>query len=57
MIASDCRYGEPLPPPRAVPEVVPAEGDARHGAGTLGAGYCFMDSPGDDLESISLDGL
>ena len=31
--------------------------DARHGAGTLGAGYCFMDSPGDDLESISLDGL
>ena len=39
-------YAEPLPPPAA---------DADSGGGTAlrGAGYCFMDSPGNDLESIA----
>ena len=50
-------YSELLPPPKgAVGGVAEGEGgggDRRHGVGTIGPGFCFMDSPGNDLESIA----
>ena len=46
-------YAQPLPPPVAVADVDVA-GALEVGVGyARGAGYCFMDSPGNDLESIA----
>ena len=56
-------YAEPLPPPRPLEEAAQAGAVASdasdstasraHGAGRVGAGFCFMDSPGNDLESVA----
>ena len=49
-------YAQPLPPP--TPDGAGGEeGEGGVvggvGAGRRGAGYCFMDSPGNDLESVA----
>ena len=51
-------YAEPLPPPQPVPDAEVEGGEVEGGGGgggghARGAGYCFMDSPGNDLESIA----
>ena len=54
-------YGERLPSPevdKAVSAAVSSTDDDEthlrpHDEGRRGAGYCFMDSPGNDLESIA----
>ena len=48
-------YAQPLPSPMTVAddEVVGGAAAEEGGGHERGAGYCFMDSPGNDLESIA----